>query len=174
MTKKRLPYQKKSGFRVPENYFGAFETRMLDKVNSKGFKDSESTNPFKVPEAYFENFDDRIIERLHKEPKGSKVIRLITNRYLSYAAGFAAVIAVIFSLKFFDQTQTTGYEDLEISALENYLLETLDPTTPEESHILKEGDFSFATPVTADLNQEAVLEYLNENTEDPSLLLNDN
>lgn len=174
MKKNDLPNKSKSGFKAPENYFGDFEARMLDLVNNEQKKNLDSPNPFKVPENYFESFEDRLSQKLNNKTKQPKVISLVSNRYLSYAAGFAAVIAVIFSLQFFDRSQSTGYDDLEITAVENYLLEKLDLTTPEESHLIKEGDFSFATPVTADLNQEAVLEYLNENTEDPSLLLNDN
>lgn len=174
MKKNDLPNINKTGFKVPDNYFGDFEARMMDLVNIKGDDKISSPNPFKVPEGYFNSFEERVTKRLNEEEKQPKVISLLTNRYFSYAAGFAAVIAVIFSLQFFDRSRSTGYEDLEITAVENYLLEKLDLTTPEESHLIKEDDFSFATPVTADLNQEAVFEYLNENTEDPSLLLNDN
>lgn len=177
MKKNSLPYGNNTGFKVPENYFGDFETRMMDLVKNKDEENSISNNstPFKVPENYFESFDEKFKQRLKAEKKQPKVISLVTNRYFTYVAGIAAVLAVILTFQFLNNTsQSVGYDDLEIIAVENYLLEKLDLTTPEESHLLKESDFSFATPATADLNREAVLDYLNENTEDPSLLLNDN
>lgn len=173
MKQNHLPHKASSGFKIPQNYLGDFEDRMLHLAGMTNNNTGKSSSPFRKPEDYFEHFEDRLYQRLSEENHQSKVISLIANRYFSYAAGFGAVIAVIFSLQFFDQSKTTGYDDLEITAVENYLLEKLDLTTPEESHFIKEGDFSFATPSNSNLNHEAVLDYLNESTEDPSLLLNE-
>lgn len=174
MKKNGLPYNK-PGFKVPDNYFEDFETRMLNKVSSLDGKEEvlENSNPFKVPEFYFEKFEERLFEKVEKNRKRPKVISLINNKHFSYVAGIAAVLAMIFTTHFYNRSQAFGFEDLEIIAVENYLLETLDLTNPEETPLIKEGDFSFATPNDTELNREAVLEYLNENTEDPSLLLNE-
>lgn len=174
MKKNGLPYNK-SGLKVPGNYFEDFKTRMLNKVSSLDGKEEvlEDSNPFKVPDSYFEKFEGRLFEKLNKDKKRPKVISITNNKHLSYVAGIAAVLAILFTTHFYNRSQSFGFEDLEITAVENYLLETLDLTTPEETPLIKEGDFSFVTSNDAKLNREAVLEYLSENTEDPSLLLNE-
>lgn len=175
MKKNDLPDNKNSGFKIPDNYFGDFEARMLSKVSSLENTDRlpEYSNPFKIPDSYFDKFEDRLFESLNKEKDHTKVISLITNKHFSYVAGIAAVLAIIFTTHFYNRSQSFGFEDLEITAVERYLLENLDHTTPEETQLFKEGDFSFASSNNAALNREAVLEYLSENIEDPSILLNE-
>jgi hypothetical protein len=175
MKENGLPYKNKSGFKVPENYFGDFEARMLDKVRSLEGETTlpENANPFKTPDSYFDNFETRLFEKLEKDKKDPKVISLLKNKYLSYVATIAAVLAIIFATHQYTRTQSFDFEDLEITEVENYLLESFDHNTPEETHLIKEGYFSFTTSGSDKLNREAVLEYLNENMEDPSLLLNE-
>lgn len=176
MNKKGLPYRKDSGFKVPENYFQDFEARLMAQVSAPEEKSSlpENSAPFKVPHAYFEQFESRLNDRLNIKETETRVIPLYNRKkLLSYVAGVAAVLAVIFSSVIFNRTQSFDYGDLDILAVENYLMESLEDPNPEETHVLKEGDFSFATLPNANLDREAVMEYLNENMEDPSLLLND-
>ncbi len=51
MKENRLPYNKDTGFKVPEGYFQDFEARMMSRVAEEEEKNAE--NPFKVPENYF-------------------------------------------------------------------------------------------------------------------------
>lgn len=175
MNKKGLPYKKDSGFKVPENYFQDFEARMMAQLPA-GEENSilpEKSSPFKVPDSYFEQFESRLAEKLEIKDKTPKVIPLFNRKHLSYIAGVAAVLAVIFSSVVFNRSQTFDYNELDVLAVENYLLESFEDSNPEETHLLKEGDFSFATSPNASVDREALLEYLNENMEDPSLLLNE-
>lgn len=175
MKKNDLPDNKNSGFKIPDNYFGDFETRMLRTAGSleKQVRPQDNSNPFKLPANYFEHFEEHLFEKIEKENTPNKVISLLSNKHFSYVAGIAAVLAVMFTTHFYNKSQSFGFEDLEITAVENYLLENLDLTNPEETPLIKEGDFSFVSSNSAALNREAVLEYLNENLEDPSLLLNE-
>lgn len=176
MSKKGLPYRKDSGFKVPEKYFQDLENRLMSQLPSTGDESllSEKTSPFKVPDAYFEDFEARLNEKLELAEKDKKVISLFNRKkMLSYVAGVAAVLAVIFSSVVLNRPETFEYSDLDVIAVENYLMETFEFSSPEETHLLKEGDFSFATTPNASLDREAVLEYLNENMEEPSLLLNE-
>ena len=174
MKKKGLPYRKDSGFKVPENYFQDFEARLMSQLPTveENFILHEKSSPFKVPDAYFDQFESRLNERLNI--KETRVIPLNNRKkLLFYVAGVAAVLAVIFSSVVFNRSQSFEYNDLDILAVENYLLESFDYSSPEETHLLKEGDFTFATSPNAGVDREALLEYLNENMEDPSLLLNE-
>lgn len=173
MKNKGLPYSKDTGFKVPENYFQDFEARLMGELASQNSGLPEKSSPFKVPDSYFEQFESRLAGKLEIENKESKVIPLFNRKHLSYLAGVAAVLAIIFSSVVLNRAQSFDYTDLDNLAVENYLLETFEFSSPEETHLLKEGDFSFATAPNADLDREAVLEYLNENMEDPSLLLNE-
>lgn len=175
MNKKGLSYRKDSGFKVPENYFEDFESRLMKELPSSKQESllPESSAPYKVPDRYFEEFESRLNERLNLKAKESKVIPLYNRKHLSYIAGVAAVLAIIFSSIVLNRPQSFGYSDLDVIAVENYLLESFEFSSPEETHLLKEGDFSFATSPGKDLDREAVLQYLNENMEDPILLLNE-
>lgn len=176
MRKKGLPYRKDSGFKVPENYFQDFEARLMAKLPAAEENSilPEKSFPFKVPDGYFQQLEPQLNEKLGIEVKETRIIPLFKRKkVLSYVAGVAAVLAVIFSSVLFNRTQSFEYNDLDILAVENYLLESFDYSSPEETHLLKEGDFSFATSPNASVDREALLEYLNENMEDPSLLLNE-
>ena len=176
MRKKGLPYRKDSGFKVPENYFQDFEVRLMAQLPTAEENSilPEKSSPFKVPDAYFDQFESRLNERLNIKEKEIRVIPLFNRKkLLSYVAGVAAVLAVIFSSVVINRSKSFEYNDLDILAVENYLLESIEYSNPEETHLLKEGDFSFATSPNASVDREALLEYLNENMEDPSLLLNE-
>lgn len=174
MSKKGLPY-KNAGFKVPENYFRDFESRVMAKLPSPREESllPENSSPYKVPDSYFEQFESRLNEKLKTENKERKVIPLFKRKNFSYMAGVAAVLAVILGSVVLNRSQSFGYNDLDILTVENYLLETFEYSSPEENHLLKEGDFSFATSPNTHLDKDAVWEYLNENTEDPTLLLNE-
>jgi hypothetical protein len=174
MSKKGLN-GKDAGFKVPENYFRDFETRFIAQLPAVEENPmlAGKSSPFKVPTSYFDDFETRLTSRIGKDVNDSKVIPLFIRKELSYLAGVAAVLAIILSTAILSRTKTFDFNDLDVLAVENYLLESFEFSSPEEIHLLKEGDFSFATSPDNKINREAVLEYLNENIEDPSLLLNE-
>lgn len=166
MKKNRLPYEK-GGFKVPENYFEEFESRMLRQValEEKQFGDS----PFKVPNHYFEQLEGRVFEKL-EAPKKGKIISLNNRRTWSYVASIAAVLAVLLTSVVFTDAQKISYDDLDILALENYLLETIDPENPNHNPV---EDYDFSTALNPVIDKEALLDYLNDHIEEPALLLNE-
>lgn len=176
MNKKELPYKNTSGFRIPKDYFEDFEARMMHMVNpsESEFNLKQDFNPFKVPPSYFQEFEERILHRIDPEKRTSKIIFLFSSKTLSYVAGIAAVLAIIFISTILTTSENVSFGDLDMVAVENYLLETLDMAGPEEIPMINEKVFSFATSNDPNLDREALYEYLNENIEDPSLLLNDN
>ena len=162
-----------SGFKVPEGYFRDFEARMMEKITSEKEEKMllHGENPFIVPEGYFSHFEDRLLERLQEQPKEPKVIQLFSRRSLSYVASVAAVLVVILTTVFLGNSDQVTFEDLDIVAVENYLLETLDMSNPETNLIINDDEFTFASSMNID--HEAVLEYINENVDEPVILLNE-
>ena len=167
MKENRLPYSKQSGFKVPDDYFGNFEEKMMLKVFTS--ENNLNSKPFKVPENYFEQLEQKVFDKIQDPPKKTKVIPLFNRRTLSYVAGIAAVLAVLFSSVVFNKTQEPGFEDLDITAVENYLLESIDHDDPKNIP----ENYDFTASANPNIDKEALLEYLNENIEEPALLLND-
>lgn len=173
MSKKGLPYHKHTGFSVPEGYFETLESRLRDRIAREDeIGLPESTSPFKVPDSYFERFSDRLHQRLEEQERPVKVIPLAKRKMVSYVAGIAAVLAVVFGSLLYSPAESVDFNDLDLLTVENYLLESIK-YSPEENQLLKEGDLSYSPPGDNVLDQEAVMEYLQENVDDPSLLLND-
>ncbi|MHA6280756.1 hypothetical protein ACXYMT_11295 [Salinimicrobium sp. CAU 1759] len=168
MKENRLPYSNKSGFKVPEGYFQDLESHLMERVTAveKDFGQS----PFKVPENYFEQLGDKVFEKLEDQPKKGKVIPLFRRKTWSYIAGVAAVAAVLFSSVIFNENGEIGFEDLDITAVENYLLESLDMDNPNAAPYV---DYELTASANPNIDKEALFEYLNENIEEPALLLNE-
>lgn len=171
MKKKGLANED-SGFKVPEGYFESFEARMMDRISSN-IKLPSVEQPFKVPENYFGDFEHRMLQKIGQEPRSGRVIPLYSKKMLSYVAGIAAVLAVIFTSDLVNPSEKTTFEDLDMVAVENYLFETLDLSNPEETPMIDQKEISFAQGADSNFDHEAVLEYLTENVEEPSILLNE-
>lgn len=168
MKKNRLPYNNKSGFKVPEGYFQDFQSRMMERV-TEGEKDF-GANPFKVPENYFDQLAGRVFEKIDTPPKKGKVIPLFHQKTWSYIAGVAAVVAVLLSAVLFNDNNEIAFEDLDITAVENYLLESFDMDNPNTAPFI---DYEITASANPNIDKEALFEYLNENIEEPALLLNE-
>ena len=78
--------------------------------------------------------------------------------------------AVLFSSVIFNENGEIGFEDLDITAVENYLLESLDMDNPNEAPYV---DYELTASANPNIDKEALFEYLNENIEEPALLLNE-
>ena len=167
MKERRLPYIKKTGFVAPEGYFEEFENRILQKAGiTTPVIPEKLPSSYGVPAGYFETFDARLLEKLEKK---QKVVRLHPGKTISYIAGVAAALLVLISSIVLSKSQEPGFEDLEISAVETYLFETLDMNEEGDLEVMEEENFSFSTH-ESQIDKEALLEYLNEHVEEPSIL----
>lgn len=168
MKKNGLPYRKDS-FKVPEGYFEALEDRLMESVDKE--LGGENTNPgFAVPDGYFEDLEAQVLGRLEQESK-LRVVNLFNREAFYYAAGVAAVFVAIVTTFFFDGPQATTYESVNMITLEDYLDEIWDD--PSEQ-MIQSGEYDFATSGKEEFDHEAVLEYLNENVEEPYVIYNEN
>ena len=180
MKKNKLPYDHKSGFKVPEGYFEALEERVLNSVTGaqeKILPGDKKEIGFKVPENYFENFETALFERIdgiEKQRKTPKIISLFNKESFYYAAGAAAVFVAIITTLFTNPSESFGFEDLDMLTLEVYIHESIEFSTNDISQYLSEGDLGLAQPEGTLVDEDVVIEYLTENMEEPSILYNEN
>ena len=85
MNKKYIHNIKKTGFKVPEDYFNSLEDDILTEIT---LKEKVSNSGFRTPKDYFKTLEDVIIEKV-TEQKTSKVISLFSKKNLIYASSIA-------------------------------------------------------------------------------------
>ena len=178
MSNKKLPYNAKSGFKVPDNYFQELEAKLLESITSQvkatRFTAVKRKPGFTVPANYFENLEAEVLRKTGSNLEKGKIIKLWDRKeVLYYVAGIAAVFIFIISTVLWkpSQTQIHTLEGIELTTLEKYIEEGyLDMNYNEISAFISEEEFYINHMVTSDLNEEDVFEYLNETVEDPGLL----
>ena len=171
MKKNRLTSGKASGFKLPEGYFGQFENRMIRRIAAEEASFlPKNSQPFGVPEGYFEEFESRMLEKVKVGPKQPKVIPLFSKRNLSYVSGIAAVLAVLLTSSLLDKPAGNSYEDLNLAAVENYIFETFEMSEATETPFVLEEEVNWNED--AEIDKDALLEYLSENVEEPAILFN--
>ena len=165
----------KNGFNVPDGYFSDFAERMMDKVSAMDNHETllPGSNPFKVPDNYFADFEDRLGEQLKTQKPEVRVIPLFRRKSFSYVASVAAVLLVLITSVVLNSNSEVTFKELDVVAVENYLLETLDMRNPEESFLLNNEDEILATSMGTMIDNDAVIEYLKENVDEPAILLNE-
>lgn len=167
-------YRHNSGFKVPENYFDGLEDRILASVASDSPEKrlSENTAGFRVPEGYFDSLEDRILEQVGQPAKRGALIPLFRSKKLLYAAAVAAVFIGLVSTLLLRPIAEISFDDMELSALENYIDEGyLDFNLNEITSFMYEEGYAVDNLDQPKIDNEALLEYLDENIEDPAYLL---
>ena len=158
MNKKHIHNIKKTGFKVPEDYFNSLEDAILSEIT---LKEKVSNSGFKTPKDYFEALEDVIIEKVTKKDT-SKVISLFSKKNLVYASSIAAAILLLFNLSIF-QTDS-GWSNLDTETVENYMINE-DISFYEIASLLPDEDLEEADFVTHNFNNENVETYLLNNLE---------
>ncbi|CAM4140342.1 hypothetical protein [Gillisia limnaea] len=174
MEKNKFKYNPKSGFKVPENYFEDFESKILASCVEKDMmKTMEKSSGFKVPLDYFETLEGEIHARIANSESKGKVIPLYRRRKFYYSAAVAAIfVGLISTLLFKPVQQENSFDSIELSAIEEYMDSgNIDFNYNEISSIIYEEDFVFDNITRSNLSDDAVFEYLNENIEDPAVIL---
>lgn len=130
---------------------------------------------YKVPPQYFESFHQRLMQRLRKEtePKPTpRVRRLIYTHSLRYAAAVAVALLLLSVL--FDSNQSTttdSFENIDLLTLEGYLQEARETPHSNLQFIISEAQDSMTSEDDEIIiEQEALLEYLKEHIDEPSIL----
>ncbi|NEV94029.1 hypothetical protein G3567_07705 [Psychroflexus sp. YR1-1] len=159
MIKTKNIHAKKSGFKVPENYFETLETSVLSKLKSDA---CVKKSGFKTPEDYFANFKLETPSEEHQ----TRVIHL--REWGKWVAAAAIVAFAIIGALYIDEispNQDIQFSDLNNDMIERYLDTYLD--NPEEfidyenTSVNKLVDQNITT-----LEDNDIIEYLNDNLED--------
>lgn len=178
MKKNNLPYHQNSGFKVPDDFFAEFEQEMMEMVDASVAVETPELDKikeagFKVPDGYFANFEENFINKNLKKPR--RVIPLFSRKNLLYAASVAAIFIGITSTLYLHRQPEASWDNVELSALEDYLSESYDDglielsnsgaasSFFENSYVVDENDFE-------EVNPDAALDYLNENMDDPDYI----
>ncbi len=176
MKTNKSKYSKDSGFKHPDNYFESLEERIMQRMETNTKVNLPTHSGFNVPEGYFDSLEKRLIART-SENHSPRVIRLFKKEYLFYAAAVAALFVLIFG-DFFknDPKQTLGWEDIEISAIENYIDEGfemgyIDLSSAEFSDYIFEDGKLVDDSDFKNMNSEAVFDYIDENVDDPDYII---
>ena len=142
-------YQKKSGFKTPDNYFKEFKVNKLDLLTK---------DQFKVPSNYFEDFKV-------KTPQTSKVIPLKTKAiaFVSSMAAAVALIALAFNYNSKTAPQTTHFSTIGSSEIENYIEYELE--NPED-YINSSLIIDFNNVESSKLSSEEIANYLGDDLYD--------
>ncbi|MDX1542909.1 MAG: hypothetical protein R3214_03110 [Christiangramia sp.] len=176
MKTNRSKYSENSGFKIPQDYFENFEERMMRRLEEKeAVKLPAMKSGFSVPNGYFETLDEKIIQRTKDAPP--RIISLFKKEYLFYAAAVAAIFILMLG-NFFqtESDQPLGWDDIEISAMENYIDEGYEMgffelnTSDYSNLILKDGKLIDDSDFYS-VNSDAVFDYIDENIEDPTYIL---
>ncbi|UKM64715.2 hypothetical protein GSB9_01272 [Flavobacteriaceae bacterium GSB9] len=165
MKDKKMHSIKKTGFKVPNNYFDTLEDDLLPEIK---LKTNLERSGFTVPKTYFSDLDSDIINKIQKENE-PKVISIVSKKNLIYISSVAAAVLLLFSLSVLNTKPETTFDSLDVQTVENYILEE-DIGAYEINTTLTEDDFyaenftdvtidddSFETYILNDINIEDIM-----------------
>lgn len=153
----------KNPFKTPQNYFDSFEDKLMDKLSTK-----ESVMPkargFTVPDNYFDTFNEKLTSKLNKE---TKVIPFYPIKKIMAIAASIAAIAIIFLGYNWNRTEELSISDLANTDIEAYFENNeFDLTSYEIAEVLPFTDTEFSNMLNSSIENENILDYLSDNTND--------
>lgn len=167
-TDRKTP-QKQHGFSVPTNYFDTVEDQLFANLATSEFPKETG---HQIPNNYFSTVEETIFSRLDLSKKEVKVISL-RSRILSYIpTAAAASVLLFFGLNYLTLTNTTSFENISSTELENWIDESYLTLHPESFNAqFVDADFTETSLLEDELTltDEEIFEYLN--TIDNSVLL---
>lgn len=176
MRKNSLPYNDDQDFKVPDGYFESLEDRIMDSVTTDEIEQSLPQHGFVMSKEYSDSFEDRLFNRMRLENllqtnTPPKVRRLNFKQSFKYAAAVAAAVLVVGSLLNSNQpTVNDSIENIDLLTLEGYLQEVSETPNSSLEFIITNQQDSLATKDDIIIEQDALLEYLKENIDEPSIL----
>ncbi|MCF4101800.1 hypothetical protein L1I30_08995 [Gillisia sp. M10.2A] len=172
MKKSDSIYHKKSGFKVSNTYFEDFESRILDAIpsNNKPLDGYKRQAGFHVPDNYFNSLEEEVLSKI-VTPKG-RLIPLHKTKKFYYSIAVAAMFIGLISSLFIIQLNKNNIDSVELSAIESYIDNGyIELDLNELSSFMYDEGYAVDNLTSSNLSEEAVFRYLNENVEDPALIL---
>jgi len=154
MKNKELHNHRRSGFKVPDNYFSTIESNLVNELKLKTTVDDTG---YKLPIDYFETFDTAVLSRLKAE-RESKVLSLFPFKKVLAFTAVAASLIVLFGVVF-TTDKSLSFDALETVAIEDYL-EDEDYTNYEFALLLSEDELTRDNFTDAPIPKEDLADYL--------------
>lgn len=163
-------HDKISGFKTPENYFKSLEERLNGISKEEKFPENSG---FATPDGYFSQLENRIMARIQPQ-KRSKVIPLISKRYIGYAAA-AAACAIIGFMIFNFNNDRVSLDSVQFGLIDKYVDEgNLNYDLYDLASYLETDDLEKIDFGNAYLSPSNLKDYLLENAEESIFLEGDN
>jgi hypothetical protein len=94
---------------VPNGFFENFSDSLISNLSEKTeVEDLSKSDKVNVPEGFFENFSSNLMEKIEAEEK--KPTRIISLRFISYAAAIAATLLIMFTILPNDENSVANNE----------------------------------------------------------------
>lgn len=158
----------KHGYKVPENYFQDMEESLFSKMAEEQLP---ANTGFDTPDGYFDKLEDRIMQNLQQSKPEPRVISIFSNKQYVYGMSIAASVVLLLALFFNDSNKVKSIDDLQISSIESYLEESMDWDSYDIAALAEEGDFTNATFENEILTDESLEDYLLDNLDESTLLI---
>ena len=160
--------QKNNPFKTPEGYFENFADNLLNKLSKESLDLSDPDRNreigFTVPEAYFDGLYKNIEQKL--DLKETKVVPLHPYRKYYFAAAAAAVVLLIIGLTW-SSSEVTTFGELAHAEIEAYFEDNeFGFSSYEIAEMLPVDELDISDILENRLNDDNVVDYLNDNTND--------
>ncbi len=163
-------YKSKSGLKIPHNYMSDFEANLFEKLDIKSaFADKENSG-FQIPENYFNTVELNIQVKLDSESKRGKLVEIFSRKQLYYASAIAAIFIVLFSTVLLKSPEANDLNNLNYTAIEEYIDEE-DLDYNDISNLIFEEGLILDNLNSYSYSDQALFEYLSENVEDSGLII---
>ena len=157
-----------SGFKTPANYFDGFEDRMFSKLSAENELKENTPNGFTIPDGYFNTVEDSVFAKLNiqKDAEETSTSNTPTNRLnYWYLSAIAAVLIVCMMVVNIQKTNTLTFDTIEITSIEDALEEGyLDISLSDITSLYENTELT----ASFDVDDDAILEYLENNIDDQS------
>lgn len=173
MKKNFKTYKNNSGFKIPSNYMQDFDSKLSNSLDiNSTLNKSQNIDGFKVPEGYFDSFENEIFAKINAKNSNGKIIQLFSKKRFYYATAVAAIFIALISTVLLKAPTTNSINTLEYAALEDYFYEEdSDLNYNDLSNLIYEDGFIIESLNASNFNDDAIIEYLNENVEDSGLII---
>ncbi|HKL36079.1 MAG TPA: hypothetical protein VJ899_07300 [Salegentibacter sp.] len=173
MKKEKASYNPKSGFKTPSGYFEGLENKLLEKMKLSETLGEKKSAGFKAPEGYFDGLEDELLEKVNKDEP--KVRKLVTKEVFLYAASIAAMVIAFASTFYLNPETQTSWENVELSVMESYIdNNNIDLSTGEISNYIFQKGYIIDDTDLNKVDSEAMMNYLDENLDEPLYMLDEN
>lgn len=172
MKANKKSYQSKSGFKTPPSYFNGLEEEVCDMISFSETLGTKKTTGFNTPTGYFEELENGLLDKVGHQQKKPKVRALFSKDLLLYAASIAAIVIALASTFYLNPKTTTSWENVQLSVMEDYIDENnIDFSTSEISNYIFTDGYIVDDSDLSGLNANAMIDYLDENMDDPIYIL---